>query len=375
MTESALLCKDHFLNLDGLTHLCTGGESPWLKSHDNVYTEFSRLKSSGWRGRETVLARVNETRLGIGKLWNVESDRVCFMPAAYEGMNYLARGIDWQPGDNLVTTSLEFPSVAWAWRDLVDRGVEIRFVDPVNWTMSEHDLLNAVDDRTRLLAVSQVSYYNGQNLDIRLLANGLDRNKTLLAVDSTHASGVIAVDASITDLTISSSYKWMLATTGVAACYVSERAQAQVKPTTWGWNNLRYGAPPNPASTDMFDMPQLLEPGNTALLNILFLSNGLNTIHSVGIDNISEHARSLAAEVYRGLESLGIDVISPDSSIARSGNTSFCVENSEAMMTALGQQDVLVWGDRGRIRISTHLYNDSDDVARAIEAIASVHPT
>ncbi len=66
--------------------------------------------------------------------------------------------------------------------------------------VEEADLLAAVDDRTRLVAVSQVSFYTGQNLDIAQLADGLKNHKALLAIDTTHASGVIQVDATAADL-------------------------------------------------------------------------------------------------------------------------------------------------------------------------------
>jgi selenocysteine lyase/cysteine desulfurase len=81
-----------------------------------------------------------------------------------------------------------------------------------------------------VLAVSQVSFYTGQNLDIANLADGL-RSRShacLLAIDSTHASGVVEVPAALTDLCVSSSYKWLLATHGTAPCYVSERASGMV---------------------------------------------------------------------------------------------------------------------------------------------------
>ena len=74
----------------------------------------------------------------MGELWRVPSDRIAFMPSAAEGMNWLARGLDWREGDNVVTTNLEFPSVAYAWRDLRARGVEVRLVPHRDWLVHEN---------------------------------------------------------------------------------------------------------------------------------------------------------------------------------------------------------------------------------------------
>jgi len=220
----ALLSPDTFTGLDSITHLCSGGESPWLNSHQLVFSEFSQNKSHGFDGREAVLKHVEECRQLVGELWCVHPTRISFSPSSAEAMANVALGLDWRKGDNVVTTALEFPSVGWAWRSLERKGVEIRRVPHRDWLIHEQDLLNATDDRTRVMSVSQVSFYNGQQLDINALWQQLKASSTLLAVDATHASGAVHVDAARSDICMSSSYKWMLATTGVAPLYVSERA-------------------------------------------------------------------------------------------------------------------------------------------------------
>ena len=196
-TINPLISSDEFVGLEGLTHLCSGGEAPWLKRQTKVYDEFCRLKSDSYRGRDRLFEHLEACRRKVGQLWGVDSQRISFMPSAAEGMSWLARGLDWQAGDNIVTTNLEFPSVAYAWKNLPEQGVEIRLVPHRDWRISEQDLLSAVDDRTRVLAVSQASFYTGQNLDIQALAKGLAGSEALLAVDATHASGVIDVPAAV----------------------------------------------------------------------------------------------------------------------------------------------------------------------------------
>ena len=85
-----LISPDQFVGLEGVTHLCTGGEAPWLKAQEAVYMEFARLKSAGHDGREEIYARGERCRSRMGELWRVPSDRIAFMPSAAEGMNWLA---------------------------------------------------------------------------------------------------------------------------------------------------------------------------------------------------------------------------------------------------------------------------------------------
>ena len=109
-----LVDPNEFVGLEGITHLCSGGESPWLKRQHTAYDLFSSLKSASYSGRNTIYEHGESCRRKIGQLWKAPANRIGFLPSAAEGMNYLARGIDWQPGDNIVTTNLEFPSVAYA---------------------------------------------------------------------------------------------------------------------------------------------------------------------------------------------------------------------------------------------------------------------
>ena len=369
-----LLSPDAFEGLEGTTHLCTGGEAPWLKANDEVYAEFARLKSAGDEGRREIYARGESCRSKLGQLWQVPADRVGFAPSAAEGMCWLSRGLEWQRGDNIVTTNLEFPSVAYAWRNLRSLGVEIRFVPHREWVVSEEDLLAAVDERTRVLAVSQVSFYTGQCLDVEALADGLKSGagSALLAIDATHASGVVRVPAGVTDLCVSSSYKWMLATHGVAPCYVSQRAEEQVTDSTFGWHNLdvwpAQGAERLP-DAPVKPMPERIEPGNPAMVVVLFLDRALEVILEIGIARIQEHARDLSELVMEELERLGETVISPRQRQARSGNTCFLAEDARGTQLRLAESGVLVWGEYGRVRVSGHLYNGSADIEAFVAAM------
>ena len=374
MTSKALLSPDAFVGLEGITHLCTGGEAPWLKCQDEVYGAFGNLKSGSAEGRASVFERSEACRRKVGLLWQVPAARVSFVPAAAEGMNWLARGLDWRVGDNVVTTNLEFPSVAYAWKNLRAQGVEVRMVPHRNFRVYEEDLLAAVDERTRVLAVSQVSFYTGQNLDIEALSAVRQRD-VLLAVDATHASGVLQVPASATDLCVSSSYKWMLATHGTASCYLSEKAEEQTAVSCYGWHNLEVWPAQQAerhAEVTIKSMPEKMEPGNRAMVVVLFLDRALDVLLEIGKEQIEHHARDLSEQVGEGLQKLGYRLISPQDRRRRSGNTCFLVEDTNGLQQRLAQNKVLVWGDFGRMRVSGHLYNSSTDIEHFLEVLAEV---
>jgi selenocysteine lyase/cysteine desulfurase len=226
-----------------------------------------------------------------------------------------------------------------------------------------------------VLAVSHVSFYTGQCLNLEKLQTGARKRDALFAVDATHSAGALRVDAGLTDLTVSSSYKWLLAAHGTAPCYLSPAAEAQVTPSAFGWRNLQVW-PPQTAerhpAVDEKPMPERMEPGNPAMPTVMLLDRSLETILEIGIDRIQAHVRALAGQVDAGLRQLGFEVISPTTEAARSGNTCFLTEDAEGLTARLRDQGVLVWGEFGRIRVSTHLYNGSGDVERFLVALRAV---
>ncbi len=370
MRIEPLISPDEFVGLDGVTHLGSGGEGPWLKAHDAVYRTFKAWKSASWEGRNKLIARVERCRRRMGELWDVPAERVAFMPSAAEGLNWLARGLDWRDGDNVVTSNLEFPSVVYAWKHLRDRGVQVRMVPHRDLNIHEVDLLAAVDRRTRVVAVSHVSFYTGQCLDLQRLSEGL--KDVLLAVDATHSSGVLRVPGEVTDLTVSSSYKWLLATHGVAPCYLSERAEARTAATCFGWHNVDIWPlqrPERPADCGEKPMPERLEPGNVAKLVVMYLDRSLELLLEIGKERIENHARDLSEQVYAGLERLGLTMISPGEREARSGNTCCVFDDAESLNDKLVKQRVLCDGYGGRMRVSTHAFNGSADVERFLDVL------
>ena len=299
------------------------------------------------------------------------------MPSSGEGMSVLARGLDWRDGDNVVTANIEFPSVAYAWKQCVGKGVEVRRLTHRRGTISEVDLLEALDTRTRVLAVSHVSFYTGQCLDLVRLAERAHKQGVLLAVDATHSSGVLKVPAELTDLTVSSSYKWMLATHGIAPCYWSPKAEGQLQVTSFGWHNLEAWPESADSAENLSDvpikaMPSRLEPGNPPYLLIAFLDQALEVLIGVGIERIQNHARELAGLAREELERMGYTVLGSSSRPALSGNTCIRVPDSKGLQERLARHSILCWGGFGRLRVSTHLFNGSEDVCRLLSVLKEI---
>ena len=236
----ALVPRSDFVGLESVTHLAAGGEAPWLAAHTEALALLARDQSGGMPGRARKDATVERARERAARLLGVDAADVALLSSTTEGVNVLALALDWQPGDTVVVEAIEFPSLVFPWTKLQEQGVELRIVRPSDgspWSYTLDDLAAAVDSRTRLIATSQVSYLTGRRHDLAQLRDIADRAGALLLVDATHGAGVVPVEAGLADVVVSSCYKWLLGTQGIALFYRDPQRLGALEPPIVGWHS------------------------------------------------------------------------------------------------------------------------------------------
>ena len=369
----SLIPRSEFVGLEGVAHLSTGGEAPWLRSHDAACRRFGVLKSGGMAGREEMFAVYASAKERVARLLGVSPAQVAFLAHASEGLNQAVHSVEWRPGDNAVFADLEYPSLIYPIAGLRDRGVEPRVVRTVGHSLSMDALAAAVDARTRLLLVSHVSFLTGQRLDLARCAELARSRGAWLAVDATHALGVAPVHGDCCDFVVSSCYKWLLATHGVGIFAYSAERVGDLAPATLGWHSVasRRG-PADPLALTLRDDAARLEAGNPSLLGCFVLDNALAAREGLDPDAILQHALDLGGELISGLQARGRKVITPEAPAERAGNVCFLADDADGLTRRLAERRVLVWSGDGRVRVSAHLHNDAADVQAFFEALDAV---
>ncbi len=377
--NDTLIPRTEFIGLEAMTHLCAGGESPTLKSHRAVVERFFADKAMGEGSRERMDQTVSQCKQKVGELLGVSPDHIAFISTSSEGINLLAYALKWRRGDNVVVCDVEFPSDVLPWTRLKDRGVEVRVVSNRNWFVSLSDLQQALDERTRVVAVSEVSYFTGQRLPLKELSEMVHSHDALLCLDSTHAAGVVPVHAGYADILVSSCYKWLLGTHGTAIFYWNRERLPDLEPPFLGWHSGEsipdWQAPTEYALRSGADR---FEAGNLGFISIYILDNALEHILKIGIPAIESHVLYLSGRVREGLHALGFELMTPRETEQRAGNICFMTPHINEIMAWLNKRKILVWGAYagvGRVRVSTHLYNSAEDVERLLNALGDLPPS
>lgn len=345
----------------GITHVCAGGETACLRRHDAALSRYLHDKSTGMAARVAQEAEVDRARAGIARYWGVDIGSIGFVGNVAEGVSIVAESLDWRDGDNMVIDANEYPSVVGPFLGRVALR-QARGAEPNRFAA-------CVDERTRVIGVSYVSYLTGERHDLHALRALADSVGALLVVDFTQASGYLPIDASVADFAFSACYKWMLGITGVAVAYWNRVRQPAWSPATAGWHSFTpghrgYDTPP-PLRADALRFTR----GNPAHAPIYVLAEALDYLADYDMRAVQAHVQGLTAAMLDRLRALQLPTLTP-ADPARHG-ASVCVPSSraQAIVDGMARNGVLAWNGQGRVRFSFHGYNSARDVDQAIDAL------
>ncbi|MCH8523897.1 MAG: aminotransferase class V-fold PLP-dependent enzyme, partial [Balneolales bacterium] len=156
---------------------------------------------------------IEQARKKIAKLINApSSDQIAFVTNTSEGINLIAAGLNWSPGDSVLLNDAEFPSNVYPYQNLRARGVNVRFAPAINGKITSEDLVNAMHDTDRLVGVSAVQFLSGYRINLKELGEVCaDQNKWLI-VDGIQAMGNSPVDVQDMQIhgLVSGGLKWLM---------------------------------------------------------------------------------------------------------------------------------------------------------------------
>ena len=342
-------------------------------------------------------ARAQAVREGA-RLLDADEDEIALVESTTHGLNVVAAAIPFAPDENVVLCDLEFLQVAIPWLKLAERGAirEVRTVENLDGAVPVEAFAEQIDDRTRAVVVSSVQWTNGYAVDLDGLAEVCRAHDALLVVDAIQQLGATRLSVADVgvDVVVAGGHKWLNAPFGCGLLYVRRSVLPTLRMPSWGYLGLpapeggwgRYFATPSSTPVRIYDFPTTAKSleinGTSNYPGAVGLGASLELINAVGIAAIEEHVLRLAGRLRRGLTRLGVRVVTRPEHDARSGITTFEVsdrpEENEALLDALLDERIYValrYTSRvGGIRVSTHLYNDEDDVDRLLHAVARLLP-
>jgi selenocysteine lyase/cysteine desulfurase len=305
------------------------------------------------------------------------SHEIAFIPNTSTGLAQVAEGLDFQPGDNVVITDVEYPANRYPWENLKARGVEvIEVAQRPDGRIDVDDVCEAITDRTRVVAISHVQYASGHRIDPRPIAKMVHKAGGYLCLDAIQSVGVTPVDVEElgVDFLAADGHKWMLGPEGAGIFYCREELIPRMHPLVVGWMNMVDAHNFGSYNFEFRDDARRFEPGSYNVPGLLAMGASIEFLLEVGTDTIWQRIEQRTARLCEGLQQKGYRIFSPrETEAERSAIVIFEPPESagdpEKITQHLAQQQIHIVLRNGRLRASPHFYNTLEQMDQLVEAL------
>ncbi len=355
-----------------LNHAATAAPPrPVIEAMAHYLTEHGQVGSEALPNWDDRLEQIRQL---AARFIGAHRDEITFTGSVSHGLNIVAAGLDWQPGDNLICAETEFPANVYPWTNLQRRGVEVRFAPARENRILVDDVAALMDGRTRLVAISFVEFGTGYRNDLDTLAQLCHERGALLGVDGIQGLGALrfSVQQTPVDFVATHAAKWMLGPIGAGFLYIRRGLLTRLDPVMTGWravvdrdNYYRYDSPLRPGG-------ERFEAGSLNVAGLLGMEAALHLLLTAGLEAIEARILALTDYLIAGLQARGCDITSPIAH-RRERSGILCFRRPGADPAALAERlkaaGVVVSLRGGVIRVSPHFYNTEGDLDRLLEGL------
>ena len=352
----------------------------------------SECAQRGTRGDQEafVLHRLNDARQLGAQLLRCQPDEVALVGPTSLGLSFVAAGLKFKNGDNILIYHDDYPANVYPWMALAERGVEVRLLNTRGLgVIRPVDVMGQVDENTRLVALASCHFISGYRLDHQAIGKFLRERGILFCLDAIQTLGAFPTTVEHVDMLAADAHKWLLGPCGAGLLYVRRDIQDLVHPPIYGWHNVRC---PNFVAQEQIvfrNGAAKYEAGTHNLLGLVGLIAAMELVLEIGVENIAAELLRKRAWLVPALQAKGFAVLNADAKIENAGGIiSFHQADpglAEAAAAKAGKDLAALHkklmdagvvaslrADRNgqnHLRLSPHFYNTDAELQRTLELL------
>jgi cysteine desulfurase/selenocysteine lyase len=345
--------------------------------------------AAGTIDKGAIFASVEKTRGLFASLVGALPDEIAFTRNVTDGIATFGASLPWQPGDNVVVCqSLEHPANILPWYGLSRRlGITIKNVPQKNGHIPLDGILATIDDATRVVAVSAVSFAPGFRFPVAELGAECRRRGVLSIVDGAQSIGAVDTDVKALniDALAASTQKYLMGLYGMGFLYVRKEVSETLDPiflSRFGVDlaDQHEASAGDAASYKLAKGTRRFDVGNYNYPAILAVGASIELLLELGSKEVDAYVCGLARDFSNGILDAGLPVFGGrpgnlNSHIVTVGKSLGFDHDSAAdkemsdLYTFLTANGVRLGIRRDLLRFSFHIYNNQDDVDRVLDLV------
>lgn len=278
--------------------------------------------------------------------------------------------------DKVVISDQDFPSDVYS----VTRGLPphlrveiVRSRDGI--TIDTDALLDAIDERTRLVSLSHVLFRSAYIMPAAEIVAKAHAVGAQVLLNGYHSVGVIPVDVTAlnVDFYVGGTLKWLCGGSGGVFMYVRPDLLPTLQPRMTGWFAHQR---PFAFELETFDLREdsyRLANGTPAIAALYAVQPGVEIITQVGVDAIRANSIRQTSRIIELADAAGYQINTPRDFAPRAGTVTVNMPNAYEISRALLARDFVIdFREGAGIRIAPHFYNTDDEIEQVMNAITEI---
>jgi len=364
-------------SLAGAAYLNAASMAPTPERTRRALDEMNRKRAhvTEWRD-EDFSGPLRAAREAAARLVGGDADEIALGWNTSFGINLAAQCLPIPEGSTVVVSDREFPANVYPWMGPgCPATLEVVPADALG-RPDEDRILERLDrGDVSVFALSAVQFATGWRADLPKLGRFCRERGIFFVVDAIQALGQVPVDVREAEIDVlaTGAQKWLCAPFGTGFAYVRRELAERMEPQVVGWTSLRASAD-YAALLDyryeFVDGARKFEVATPAFQDFAGMAASLEVLLEAGVENVRAHIEALLDPLAEWLAGHPeFEVVSDLAPGRRSGIFCFRPPAAEETFAALQAAGVNCVLRQGAVRVSPHLYNAADDVARVVEVL------
>lgn len=360
-----------------LIYLNHAAVAPWPKVSVEAVCRFAEENGQrGSLGYPTWMEIETALRGRLATLINASPAEIALVKNTSEALSFVAAGLDWHHGDNIISSNEEFPSNRIVWDALRDQGVSLREADLGGPEGAEEALLRLVDERTRMIAVSSIQFGSGRRLDLAKVGRFCRQHDILFCVDAIQSVGAVTIDveAAHIDFLAADGHKCLLGPEGLGVFYCRAALRETLRLSQYGWHMVEHSGDFSRRDWVPANSGRRFEAGSPNMLAIHALHATAGLLLEIGMSEVETRVLANSQQLMGGIRELpAFELITPDVAGCYGGIVTFRPTDSdpEPLHRHLINKGVFCAPRGGGIRFSPHFHTPTSQLERALEILAA----